>query len=113
MSVGAGRAIYDLRVKIQKITSELNKLDNSFSEIPELIDAANLIRSNKHLLETHSKSSELIFAYKQYCDELEKMLETVFDIQKDLKDILKTQTLLIAKQNKSKTSKSKKKPSKK
>ena len=113
MDTGVGREIYSLRVRIQKITSELNELDSSFSDQPELIKSANLLRSNEHLLETYSKSSELISAYKQYCEELEKMLKTVFDIQKDLKDILKTQSTLIAKQKKSKTSKSKKKPSKK
>jgi chromosome segregation ATPase len=98
--VGAGQVIYELRKEIQKLTFELKKLDNSSSDMPELIESANLLRSNKHLAEVNSKRSELISNYKQYSKELEKMLATVFDIQKDLKEILKTQSSIISKQKK-------------
>ena len=66
--------------------------------MPELIESANLLRSNKLLVETNSKKTELISTYKQYTKELEKMLATVFDIQQDLKEILKTQSSIISKQ---------------
>ena len=105
--VGAGQVIYELRKQIQKLTSELKKLDNSTPDMPELIESANLLRSNKHLAETNSKRSELISNYKQYSKELEKMLATVFDIQRDLKEILKFQSSLIS------GPKKRKKPSKK
>ena len=105
--VGAGQVIYELRKQIQKLTSELKKLDNSTPDMPELIESANLLRSNKHLAETNSKRSELISNYKQYSKELEKMLATVFDIQRDLKEILKSQSSLIS------GPKKRKKPSKK
>ena len=108
--VGAGQVIYELRKKIQNITLELKNLDQSSNEIPELIKSANLLRSNEHLLEVNHKRSELISAYENYSKEMEQMLKTVFEIQKDLKDILKTQTLLISKQKGNKT---KKKSSKK
>ena len=112
--VGAGQIIYELRKKIQNITSELINLDNSSSEIPELINSANLLRTNENLLEAKIKQSELVSAYKQYTTELEQMLETVFDIQKDLKEILKTQSSLLLGQKKVKTrSKTKKKSFKK
>ncbi len=107
--VGVGQVIYELRKQIQKLTSELKRLDNSTPDMPELIESANLLRSNKHLSETNSKRSELISNYKQYSKELEKMLATVFDIQQDLKEILKTQSSIIAKQK----SKARKKSSKK
>ena len=111
--MGAGQAIYELRLQIQKITSELKSLGNS-PEIPELIQSTNLLRSNEHLVEVNSKRSELISTYKQYSKELEKMLATVFDIQRDLKEILKSQSSLISEPKKPrKKSNTKKKSSKK
>ncbi len=107
--MGTEGIIYELREQIQKITTELKNLDSS-SDIPELIKSANLLRSNEHLVEVNLKMSELISTYKDYSKELEQMLATVFDIQQDLKEILKTQTSLISEQKKSKT---KKKSSKK
>ena len=107
--MGTGGIIYELRKQIQKITTELKNLDSS-SDIPELIKSANLLRSNEHLVEVNLKMSELISTYKDYSKELEQMLASVFDIQQDLKEILKTQTSLISEQKRSKT---KKKSSKK
>ncbi len=111
--MGTGQVIYELRKQIQKMTSELKSLDNS-PDIPELIKSTNLLRSNEHLVEVNSKRSELISSYKQYSKELEKMLATVFDIQRDLKEILTSQSLLISEPKKPrKKSNTKKKSSKK
>ena len=110
--VGAGQIIYELRKKIQSLTLELNRLGKESPEIPELIQSANLMRKNDHLVEVTAKNSELISAYEDYSKELEKMLSMVFEIQKDLKEILKTQTSLISGPKKPKI-KTKKKPSKK
>ena len=109
---GAGQVIYELRREIQKLTSELKTLDISQPKQPELIESTNLLRSNKHLTEVNSKSSELIAFYKEYSKELEKMLTTVFEIQKDLKEILKAQSLLISEPKKTKKSTTKKKSKK-
>ncbi|NIM25338.1 MAG: hypothetical protein GTN97_01530 [Nitrosopumilaceae archaeon] len=111
--VGAGPLIYELRKKIQQITYELSELNKISSNMPELIESANLLRTNDHLLEINSKNTELLSAYKQYTEELEKMLDTVFAIQKDLKEILITQTSLISEQKPKKKPKSKKKSPKK
>ena len=112
--LGTGGKIYELRKQIRKITAELKSLDNSSPDIPELINSANLLRSNENLIEVNLKRSELISTYKNYSKELEKILATVFDIQQDLKEILKIQTSLISKQKKSKKrSKSRKKKPKK
>ena len=112
--VGAGEIIYELRKKIQTITGELNDLENGSDDIPELIKSTNLLRSKDHLIEVNQKKSELTSAYQQYSKELENMLATVFDIQKDLKEILKTQTSLISDQKPpKKISKTKKKSTKK
>ena len=96
--MGAGEIIYELRKKIQTITGELNNLENGSDDIPELIKSTNLLRSNDHLLDVNQKKSELTSAYQQYSKELENMLATVFEIQKDLKEILKIQTSLISEQ---------------
>ena len=94
--VGAGEIIYDLRKKIQEIKHDLNQLGDPPYEIPEMITSANLIRSNEFLLKTNEKKTELISMYEQYSEALEKMLSSVFEIQKDLKEILKTQSSMIA-----------------
>jgi len=92
--IGAGEIIYGLRKKIQDVQFELDQLRGP-SNIPELIDSANLLRLNEYLSKTNSKKTELICAYEQYSMALEELLETVFDIQNDLKDILKEQSSMI------------------
>ena len=111
--MGAGPLIYELRKRIQQITSELSELNKIPSNMPELIESANLLRTNDHLLEINSKNAKLVSTYKQYTEELEKMLDTVFAIQKDLKEILITQTSLISEQKSKKKLKPKKKSTKK
>lgn len=108
--VGAGEIIYDLRKKIQEIRSDLNQLGASPSEIPEMITSANLLRSNEFLSKANEKKSELISAYEHYSESLEEMLSSVFEIQKDLKEILKEQSSMISSQKKKppKTKKTKK-----
>lgn len=109
-SVGTGQVIYDLRKKIQSLSSELAKLNSSSSQIPELINSANLLRSNESLNATLAKQSEIIKAYENYAKELEKMLNNLFEIQMELKEILKLQTSMIS--EKSAKKKSVKKPKK-
>jgi hypothetical protein len=111
--VGVGDEIYELRKHIQKITLELKKLDENSLDIPELIKSTNLLRSNDHLVEVNLKSSELISTYEKYSSKLENILASVFDIQKDLKEILKTQSSLIPENNLKKKIPRKKKPLKK
>lgn len=111
--MGAGPLIYELRKKIQQITVELSELNNTSQKMPELIESANLLRTNDRLIEINSKNTELLSVYKQYAEELEKMLDTVFAIQKDLKEILITQTSLISEQKLKKKPKPKKKSTKK
>ena len=101
--VGAGEIIYDLRKKIQEITYDLNQLGDLPTDIQEMITSANLVRSNEFLSKSNDKKNELISAYAKYSEALEEMLSSVFEIQKDLKEILKTQSSMIE---------SKKKPSK-
>jgi len=109
-NIGAGEIIYDLRKKIQEIQVELEQLGEPVKNIPEMIESANLLRSNEYLSKSDEKKTELIGAYGQYSKALEELLSTVFDIQKDLKEILKEQSALISNSSKKPIkSKSKKK----
>ncbi len=92
--------IYDLRKKIQQIQADLNQLGSPASEIPELITSANLLRLNEYLSNADEKKTELLSAYEQYFVALEELLSSVFDIQNDLKEILKEQSSIISSQRK-------------
>jgi len=94
-NIGAGEIIYDLRKKIQEIQADLNQLGDPPSDIPELVTSANLLRSNEYLSNANNKKTELLSAYGTYSEALEELLLSVFDIQKDLKEILKEQSTLI------------------
>jgi len=109
-NIGAGEIIYDLRKKIQEIQFELKQLGDPVENLPEMVESANLLRSNEYLSKSNEKKTVLIDAYGQYSAALEELLKTVFDIQKDLKDILKEQSTLIPNSSKKPLkSKSKKK----
>ncbi len=110
--VGSGESIYQLRKKIQEIQADLNQL-GTISEIPELITSANLLRSNEYLTKTNEKKSELLSAYEQYSVALEQFLSTVFDIQNDLKEIIKQQSSMISRAKKRSKTKTKSRITKK
>ena len=93
---GTGNALYTLRKKIQEIQSELIALGDPVQDLPELISSANLLRSNEYLLKSDEKKSELLSVYEEYTKSLENLLSSVFDIQNELKDILKEQSSLIS-----------------
>ena len=107
IKTSTGETIYNLRKKIQQIQSDLDQLGEPASVMPELITSANLLRSNEYLLKTNEKKTELLCVYSQYSKALEELLSTVFEIQNDLKEIVKEQSSLITfaqkKQSKSKT----------
>jgi len=110
--VGSGESIYQLRKKIQEIQTDLNQL-GTISEIPELITSANLLRSNEYLSKTNEKKTELLSTYEQYSVTLEQFLSTVFDIQNDLKEIIKQQSAMISRAKKRSKTKTKSRITKK
>jgi len=95
-NLGLGEIIDDLRRKICEIKSELTQLGDPIQDLPELITSANLLRSNEYLTKVSEKQSELLSAYEQYSVALENMVNTIFDIQNDLKNLLKEQSKLIS-----------------
>jgi len=110
--LGTGEIIYELRKKIQNIQSELDELGGPISDMPELITSANLLRLNEYFVKVTKKQLELLSTYSQYSKALENMVDTVFDIQNDLKNLLKEQSKLISDQ-KYTVPKNKKKPANK
>ena len=94
--IGLG-ALSDIQQKIKSSKSDLKEIGELSEPLPELITSANLIRTNEHLTKTNSKQSELITYYDAYTQHLETLLETVFEIQDDLKSLLREQSKLIEK----------------
>ncbi len=111
--IESGNLIFDLRKKIQEIQADLNQLGKPVSEMPELITSANLVRSNEYLSKANEKKTELLSAYAQYSNALEKLILTVFDIQNDLKEILKQQSSMISRTKKRSKTKTKSRIAKK
>lgn len=109
--IGMGNVIYDLRKKIQQAQADLAQLGEPVSDIPELVETTNLVRSNEYLKKINLKQNELISAYEKYSESLEDLLSTVFEIQNDLKEIVKEQSSLLSKPKR--TSKRKTKTTKK
>ncbi len=93
---GAGTDIYGLRKRIRAIRSDLDSL-GEFEAVPELIDSANLLRSNEYLGKKTSKQADLADAYSEYSRALEGMLSALFEIQDGLRDVLRAQSSLLSK----------------
>jgi len=94
-NIGAGEAVYELRKRIHQVRHELDELGTP-SDIPELITSTNLIRLNEYLSQSNEKKTDLLEAYDQYSHALEELLLHVFEIQQDLKEIVKEQSSMIA-----------------
>ena len=105
--IGIGNVMNQMKQQIKQIQSELKELGEP-DTLPEMIQNTNLIRTNEHLAKTNQKKSELLIAYDEYSKQLENLLSSVFEIQNELKEILKEQSNLISKKP---TKKSKKKSS--
>jgi len=111
--VAVGHSIYELKKKIQSLSHELSQMNSTPSKIPELINSANLLRTNETLTTVISKQSEIVKAYENYSKELETMLSKIFEIQMELKDVLKLQTSMLSDSKPSKKKTPEKKKAKK
>ncbi len=97
---GTGKTIYHLKKQIDEIHNELNELSNPLPNMQELITPTNLLRTNEHLSKINDKQNELLSMYLQHSSAMEELLTTVFEIQVDLKEILKEQSSIISNQSK-------------
>lgn len=100
VKIGPQTLINNLRKNIQNIKSDLDQLDEPVSEIPELITLTNLLRSNEYLSKVNDKKTELLSAYVLYSEAMEELLSTAFEIQNDLKEILRDQSSIISSKTK-------------
>ena len=103
-TIGVGKIIHEFSKKIHDLQLELHELGSLPLDMPELINSTNLLRSNEYLAKVSEKQSELLSVYDQYSKALENMIEMVFDIQNDLKNILREQSDLISNQKSRKLS---------
>jgi prefoldin subunit 5 len=94
-AVGLGGVLGELKNQIQKIRREVKEIDDSFTPIPGMIESTNIIRENESLRLANNKKIELIAAYEYYTRQIENLISSAFEIQKDLKDILKDQAKLL------------------
>lgn len=95
-TLGMGRAITRMKSRIRQLEAELEALGEP-EAIPEMIQSTNLLRANEHLDKSNRKKSELLAAYGEYSAKLEGLVMSMFEIQDELKDILRAQSELLAK----------------
>ncbi len=86
--------IVQMRRRIGKLKGELERLGEP-EALPEMIQSTNIIRTNEHLARTNQKKSELLAEYDEYSGRLEDLLRVVFEIQHELKGIIKEQSGMI------------------
>lgn len=86
--LGAGKPVTALKNQIDTLRKEIANLERP-KKMPELIESANLVRINEYLEKSDSLKTDLLDLYRQYTESLENLLSTVFDIQNELKDIIK------------------------
>lgn len=96
-TLGVGKRLAELKKRIAELHTQIQNLDSQPADISEMIDSANLIRSNDHLMKSDALKSELVMQYDQYTKNLEGLLYDVLDIQNDLTDILHEQSKLLSK----------------
>ncbi len=105
--VGLGNVLTEMKNQILQIRHELLKMEKSFTPIPEMIETTNLLRENESLKLSNNKKTELISAYENYTKQIENLVSAAFEIQNDLRDVVKAQSELIETKRKKKRVKSK------
>jgi hypothetical protein len=93
--VGLGNNLNELKIRIQKIHQELDSLGGPNLPLEQMIGTTNLLRQNEYLVESDAKKTELISAYVEYAKQLEQIVASLFSIQTDLKELIKTEATMI------------------
>jgi hypothetical protein len=93
--VGLGNNLNELKIRIQKIHHELNSLGEPNLPLEQMIGTTNLLRQNEYLVESDAKKTELIAIYAEYAKQLEQIVTSLFSIQTDLKELIKSEASLI------------------
>lgn len=86
------KAIQELQQKIRQMQEELGQMNGQSSNIPELINSTNILRTNEQLTRVSDKKSELLEAYGQYTQILTNVIMTIIRKQNEIAEIRKKQT---------------------
>lgn len=106
---GPGNNLNELKIRIQKLHQELNLLGEPNLPLEQMISATNILRQNEYLIKSNEKRTDLIAAYVEYTKQLDQIVNSLFSIQSDLKDLIKTQASLIQSEKPKKITKKRKK----
>ncbi len=93
--LGLGNNLNELKMRIKKAHEELAQLGEPSKALDEMIGATNTLRLNEYLTKTDAKKTELVSAYSEYTKQLEQIISSLFSIQSELKDLIKTEASLI------------------
>lgn len=107
--IGLGNNLNELKIRIQKLHQELNALGEPNLPLEQMIGATNVLRQNEYLVKSDEKKTDLIAAYAEYTKQLEQIVNSLFSIQSDLKDLIKTEASLIESEKPKKVTKKGKK----
>lgn len=93
--VGLGNNLNELKIRIQQIRQDLDLLGEPNLPLDQMIISTNILRQNEYLVKADVKKTDLIAAYAEYAKQLEQIVTSLFSIQTDLKDLIKTEASLI------------------
>lgn len=94
--VGLGNNLNELKARIQKAHEDLVNLGEPSKPMEEMIGVTNVLRLNEYLTKTDEKKTSLISDYAEYTKQLEQIVSSLFSIQSELKELIKTEAALIA-----------------
>jgi hypothetical protein len=111
--LGLGDNLSELKKRIHEAQEDLAKVGLPEQPMPEVINMTNLLRANEYLTQTDQKKTELVLAYEEYTQQLEKLVTSLLSIQADLKEIVETEAAIIGKGRKKPKKTTKRRKSKK
>ena len=107
--VGFGNNLNDLKSRIQQLHTDIEELGEPIRPLEQMTDNANILRENEYLSKVNDRRIELVSAYLNYTKQLEQMVSSLFSIQADLMELIKTEASLLESEPKPKKSKRKSK----
>jgi len=105
--IGFGNNLNDLKSRIQQLHRDIEELGDPIKPLEQMTDNANILRENEYLSKANARRIELVSAYLNYTKQLEQMVSSLFSIQSELKEIIKTEVSPIESEDKPKKIKKK------
>ena len=78
-----------LRIQIQSLTAQLDRLGQPPDSVPQFTLSANAVRQNEYLEQRNIVQSDLIRAYTLYIDLLKETTVDIVDVQHQLIDLIR------------------------